>query len=144
MIFNGNFVVYFVHALKPIVSEVFVVEKIWNEIEDLAKRFEECQKTLAAIGDETRQHIILEMARMDYNGSRVPDITARTNLSRPAVSHHLQILKEAGVVKMRKEGRMTYYYLDPDMAAFSRVSNVLMKAVEICSRLPNRSGEEEQ
>ena len=117
---------------------------VWDEIEELARKFEECQKTFAAIGDETRQHIILEMARMDYNGSRVPDITARTNLSRPAVSHHLQILKEAGVVKMRKEGRMTYYYLDPDMAAFSKMSNVLMRAVDICSRLPNRSGEEER
>ena len=37
--------------------------------------FKACQKTLAAIGDEARQHIILEMIRMDYNGSRVPDIT---------------------------------------------------------------------
>ena len=79
------------------------MEKIWNDIEDLAKNFEACQKTLADIGDETRQHIILEMIRMDYNGSRVPDITGRTNLSRPAVSHHLQILKEAGIVKMRAD-----------------------------------------
>ena len=116
------------------------MEKIWNEIEDLAANFEACQKTLAAIGDETRQHIILEMIRMDYNGSRVPDITERTNLSRPAVSHHLQILKDAGIVKMRKEGRMTYYYLDPDMASFTRLSNALLQAVEICEHLPDRSG----
>ncbi len=53
------------------------MEKIWNEIEDLATNFEACRKTLAAIGDETRQHIILEMIRMDYNGSRVPDITEK-------------------------------------------------------------------
>ena len=76
---------------------------IREKIEDLAMNFEACHKTLAAMGDETRQHIILEMMRMDYNGSRVPYITARTNLSRPAVSHHLQILKDAGIVKMRKE-----------------------------------------
>ena len=79
-----------------------------KEIEDLAVSFEACHKTLSAMGDETRQHIILEMMRMDYRGSRVPDITERTNLSRPAVSHHLQILKAAGIVKMRKEGTMTY------------------------------------
>lgn len=117
------------------------MEKIWNEIEDLATNFEACQKTLAAIGDETRQHIILEMIRMDYNGSRVPDITEKTNLSRPAVSHHLQILKDAGIVKMRKEGRMTYYYLDPDMASFGQLSRALMQAVEICAKLPDRTGE---
>ena len=116
------------------------MEKIWNEIENLAMNFEACQKTLAAIGDETRQHIILEMIRMNYNGSRVPELTERTNLSRPAVSHHLQILKEAGIVKMRKEGRMTYYYLNPDMASFTRLSKALLQAVEICTHLPDRSG----
>lgn len=116
------------------------MEKIWDEIENLAMNFEACQKTLTAIGDETRQHIILEMIRMDYNGSRVPEITARTNLSRPAVSHHLQILKDAGIVKMRKEGRMTYYYLDPDMASFTHLSNTLLQAIGICAKLPNRDG----
>ena len=104
--------------------------------------FEACHKTLPAMGDEMRQHIILEMMRMDYNGSRVPDITGRTNLSRPAVSHHLQILKDAGIVKMRKEGTMTYYYLDPDMESFTLLSNALLQAVQICAALPNRSGEE--
>ena len=117
------------------------MENIWHEIEDLAENFEACRKTLTAIGDDTRQHIILEMIRMDYNGSRVPDITARTNLSRPAVSHHLQILKEAGIVKMRKEGRMTYYYLDPDMVSFCRLSDALLQAVDICAKLPNRGGD---
>lgn len=116
---------------------------IQEEIEDLAMNFEACHKTLAAMGDETRQHIILEMMRMDYNGSRVPDLTARTNLSRPAVSHHLQILKDAGIVKMRKEGTMTYYYLDPDMASFHRLSEALDQAVAICSKLPDRSGKDE-
>ena len=106
-----------------------------KEIEELAMNFEACQKTLSAMGDETRQHIILEMMRMDYHGSRVPDITERTNLSRPAVSHHLQILKDAGIVKMRKEGTMTYYYLDPDMESFTRLSNALLQAVQIFAAL---------
>ena len=113
-----------------------------KEIEDLAVSFEACHKTLSAMGDETRQHIILEMMRMDYRGSRVPDITERTNLSRPAVSHHLQILKAAGIVKMRKEGTRTYYYIDPDMESFSRLSNALLQAVQICAELPDRSGGE--
>lgn len=113
---------------------------IWEEIEDLAMNFEACHKTLSAIGDETRQHIILEMMRMDYNGSRVIDITAKTDLSRPAVSHHLQILKDAGIVKMRKEGTMTYYYLDPDMDAFNHLIHTLRQSIDICAELPNRSG----
>ena len=125
---------------KQIIRKEHRVGKISYEIENLAENFEACRKTLTAIGDETRQHIILEMIRMDYNGSRVPDITARTNLSRPAVSHHLQILKDAGIVKVRKEGRMTYYYLDPDMVSFCRLSDALLQAVDICAQLPDRSG----
>ncbi len=117
------------------------MDNLHDDIEDLAVNFEACRKTLAAIGDETRQSIILEMIRMDYNGSRVPDIMARTNLSRPAVSHHLKVMKDAGIVKMRREGRMTYYYLDPDMVSFVRLSNALLQAVDICTRIPNRSGE---
>lgn len=114
---------------------------IRTQIEDLAVNFDACHKTLTAMGDETRQHIILEMMRMDYNGSRVIDIAATTNLSRPAVSHHLQILKEASIVKMRREGTMTYYYLDPDMAAFNHMIHTLRQAIEICAELPNRDGE---
>ena len=111
-----------------------------KEIEELAMNFEACQKTLSAMGDETRQHIILEMMRMDYHGSRVPDITDRTNLSRPAVSHHLQILKEAGIVKLRKEGTRNYYYLDPDMVSVQRLVRVLQKSIEIGADLQKNSG----
>ena len=116
---------------------------IWEEIESLAVNFDACHRTLTAMGDETRQHIILQMMRMDYNGSRVVDIAATTRLSRPAVSHHLQILKDAGIVKMRKEGKMTFYYLDPDMEAFNHMIRTLRQAIEICAELPNRSGEEQ-
>ena len=115
---------------------------LMKEIEDLAVHFEACHRILSAMGDETRQHIILEMMRMDYCGSRVPEITERTNLSRPAVSHHLQILKDAGIVRMRKEGTRTYYYLDPDMESFTRLSSALLQAVRIWAELPDRSGEE--
>ena len=44
------------------------------------------------------------------NGVRVGTITEKTHLSRPAVSHHIQILKEAGILKVRKEGTKNYYY----------------------------------
>ena len=37
---------------------------------------------------------------------------------------------------------MTYYYLDPDMDSFHRLSEALNQAVAICTRLPDRSEEE--
>ena len=109
------------------------------EIEKLASDFEECQEILCALGDENRQHLILEMMKMGKcSGVRVGDITEKTHLSRPAVSHHLQILKRAGILKARKEGTMNFYYFDPDMESFGQLIGVLQKALEITLALPDR------
>lgn len=111
-----------------------------EDIEKLAHDFEQCKKILTALGDENRQHMILEMMRMgDCRGVRVNEITERTHLSRPAVSHHLQILKAAGILKLRREGTRNYYYFDPDMLSFGLLIGVLQKAVDITSALPDRS-----
>ena len=81
----------------------------------LAKEFSDSQKALAAIGNETRQSIILALVEGESDcekGIRVGEITKKTNLSRPAVSHHLKVLKEANLIGVTREGTMNYYYLD--------------------------------
>lgn len=76
-----------------------------EQIEQLTADFEKSRKILIALGDENRQHMILEMMKMgNCSGVRVNEITEKTHLSRPTVSHHLQILKDAGVLKVRREG----------------------------------------
>ena len=67
-----------------------------ENLEQLEKEFKECRPVLTAIGDETRQLIIISLMKGTYPGMRVGEITKRTNLSRPAVSHHLKILKDLG------------------------------------------------
>ena len=110
------------------------------DIEKLAGDFENCRKVMIALGDENRQHLILEMMKMEScSGARVGDITERTHLSRPAVSYHLQILKDAGILKVRKEATKNYYYFDPDMESFDRLILVLQKAKELTAELPDRS-----
>ena len=85
-----------------------------RDIQRLAEEFESCRKILLAFGDENRQHLILEMMQMGKcGGTRVGEITAKTHLSRPAVSHHIRILKESGLVKLRREGTKNYYYFRP-------------------------------
>lgn len=107
-----------------------------KEIEELASDFKECQKILVALGDENRQHMILEMMKMnECSGVRVNKITEKTHLSRPTVSHHLQILKDAGILKMRREGTKNYYYFDPDMKSFHILIEVLQKAIHITSEI---------
>ena len=115
-----------------------------DEIDKLAADFSDCAKVLTAIGDETRQHLILEMMKMgDCRGVRVGEITEKTNLSRPAVSHHLQIMKDAGILKVRKEGTKNFYYFDPDMKMLEQVSDALNLVIMITKLLPDRSGEDE-
>ena len=118
---------------------------IHKRVAVLAEEFASCTKILTALGDETRQHLILEMMRFeDCSGVRVCEITKKTNLSRPAVSHHLQILKDAGIVKMRKEGTKNYYYFDTEMESFEKLVAALQLAMDISKALPDRSGEDGQ
>ncbi len=104
---------------------------IYVQAENISKEFAECSKFLIAIGDETRQHMLIEMMKMKKcTGVRVGEITKKTNLSRPAVSHHLGILKDAGIVKMRKEGTMNFYYLDVE-------AKTIHKLIETLSHVEN-------
>ena len=114
-----------------------------DEIRQLSDQIRNTQKILTALGDEMRQHLILVMMQSgDCSGLRVNDIAAKTRLSRPAVSHHLQILKDAGIVKMRREATKNYYYFDADMEAFDRLIGMLQHAKAIMLALPDRSGED--
>ena len=91
---------------------------------ELQKRFYDCMPLFIALGDEMRLSIIevLTEAALDSretpgpiefenNGLNVNEITRRTSLSRPAISHHLKILKDAGIVGVRQEGTANYYHL---------------------------------
>ena len=83
-----------------------------ERIEEITSKFKECRKAISAMGDETRQLILITLLESDFNGIRVGEITEKTHLSRPAVSHHLKILKEAEIVNVRREGTKNYYYID--------------------------------
>lgn len=113
-----------------------------KQIEQLSAEFESCRKILLALGDENRQRLILEMMKMgECGGVRVGAVTEKTNLSRPAVSHHLQILKDAGLLKMRREGTKNYYYFDADTEVMNRLIHMLEHARRFMEMLSDRSGE---
>jgi DNA-binding transcriptional ArsR family regulator len=68
-------------------------------------------KVLDALGDPTRR-AVLELIR---GGARpVGEIAAELPVSRPAVSQHLHVLKEAGLVRDRKDGTRRLYSVDPE------------------------------
>ena len=92
-----------------------------HDLTILRELFAKCSKGIAAVGDETRQFIIITLMEETGDGMRVGRITEKTNLSRPAVSHHLKVLREAGIVSLRKEGSMNFYYLNPDKTTIANM-----------------------
>jgi len=68
-------------------------------------------KTLVAVfkalSDQTRQKILLALE--ETGETRVGDLVARLGISQPTMSHHLGVLKNAGLVEDRREGQSIYY-----------------------------------
>ncbi|MCS6846721.1 MAG: metalloregulator ArsR/SmtB family transcription factor [Anaerolineae bacterium] len=64
-----------------------------------------------AIADETRQRI---MKLCCCRRLTVSEITEQIGVSQPTVSHHLAILRDAGLVTADREGRETYYSLNQE------------------------------
>ena len=67
-----------------------------------------------AIADETRQKI---MNLVCCNSLSVNEIVEQLDVSQPTVSHHLAILREAGLVNVREEGKQTFYTLNQENIA---------------------------
>lgn len=68
------------------------------------------QAVLDALGDPTRRSIF---DRLRARPRSVGDLAGEVPVSRPAVSQHLKVLKEAGLVVDRQEGTRRVYRVDP-------------------------------
>ena len=92
------------------VSNIELVNKVKNnllsdeEIFDLAELFK-------VFGDSTRMKIINALMKQDLC---VCDIALITNSTPSAISHQLRVLKQAKLVKYRKEGKSVFYSLDDE------------------------------
>lgn len=68
---------------------------------------------MTILGDEVRQEILLTLIEAGgMGGIQVGDIQKKSHVSRSAVSHHLKVLLDAGIICMRREGTKNYYYID--------------------------------
>lgn len=63
-----------------------------------------------AVADGTRRRLLDLLAANEW---AVQDLASRFHLSQPAVSQHLRVLREAGLVSVRRQGRHRVYSLDP-------------------------------
>ncbi len=67
-----------------------------------------------AIADETRQKIMSECCCQWLS---VSEIVEKIGYSQPTISHHLAILRDAGLVNIREEGKQTFYSLNQENIA---------------------------
>jgi len=71
----------------------------------------DCTAFCQAMADETRQHILEMLLEREMC---VGDIVAAFHISQPTISHHLNVLRQFGLVTSRKEGRQVYYAINRD------------------------------
>ncbi|MFD1737175.1 ArsR/SmtB family transcription factor [Bacillus salitolerans] len=71
---------------------------------------EEILRLLDAVSDPIRTQLIFLIGQ--HGRMNVTDITAHFALSRPAISHHLKVLKDAGALSSNKKGQEVFYELN--------------------------------
>jgi ArsR family transcriptional regulator len=79
--------------------------------------------TFRALADPTRVAILSRLAGCECC---VCDLTGNFGLSQPTISHHLRVLRDAGLVDVERRGTWAYYRLVPD--AISRHPDVFSRA----------------
>ena len=82
------------------------------EIKKTLKTFNACVPFFIAMSDEYRQKLIMDIAEAGNEGINVSNLSAKSNLSRPAISHHLKVLKDAGLINPLKIGTQIFYQLN--------------------------------
>jgi ArsR family transcriptional regulator len=66
-------------------------------------------KLFKALNDPTRRQILELLAKEDMSAG---DIADQFNMSKPSISHHLDLLRQAGLVESVKKGQFIYYSIN--------------------------------
>jgi len=84
---------------------------------DLARMFK-------ALGDPVRLRLLSLIASHAGGEACVCDISATIDLSQPTISHHLKVLRQAGLLDCERRGTWVYYWVIP--SALQQLSAVLL------------------
>jgi len=92
------------------------------------------QATFKALSDNTRRQILRYLKEGDMSAG---EIAEKFNMSKPSISHHLTILKQADLVSDRRQGQSIIYTLNTSV--FEDLVGVLM---ELVGKAPKSDGEQ--
>lgn len=88
-----------------------------------AAEAEELARLFKAIADPVRLRLLSLIACHDGGEACVCDLTSAFELSAPTISHHLKVLKQAGLIDSERRGTWVYYWVNPRLLA--RLSAIL-------------------
>ena len=92
-----------------------------NYSRSIPRQWRDIAKVFVAMGDTHRQRILLTFERGErLNVGQIADVST---LSRSAVSHHLKIMREAGVLGSEKIGKEVWFWVERD-AVLEVLTNV--------------------
>jgi ArsR family transcriptional regulator len=83
----------------------------------------ELARMFKALSDPVRLRLLSLIASHEGGEACVCDLTGPFDVSQPTISHHLKVLREAGLVGSERRGTWVYYWVLP--TAFARLSSLL-------------------
>ncbi|MCM2321990.1 MAG: metalloregulator ArsR/SmtB family transcription factor [Oligoflexia bacterium] len=90
--------------------------------ESRGRLFAMLAETFQALGDPTRVEIVWTLSQGELC---VGDLARKVDMSQPAVSHHLRTLRNLKLVRVRRDGRTSYYAIDDD-----HIGRLLVEGIE--------------
>jgi ArsR family transcriptional regulator len=85
----------------------------------------ELAKVFKALGDPVRLRLLSMIASRAGGEVCVCDLTPAFDLSQPTISHHLKLLRQAGLIDSERRGTWVYYRLIPEMT--DRLAGILTR-----------------
>ena len=89
-----------------------------------AEQSTELARLFKAMGDPVRLRLLSLIASHEGGEACVCDLTGVFDLTGPTISHHLKVLREAGLISGERRGTWVYYRVQPE--ALQRLSAVLV------------------
>ncbi|MFD9903561.1 ArsR/SmtB family transcription factor [Streptomyces sp. NPDC059063] len=85
----------------------------------------ELAKVFKALGDPVRLRLLSMIASGERGEICVCDLTPAFDLSQPTISHHLKLLRQAGLIDCERRGTWVYYWLLPE--ATDKLAGILTR-----------------
>ncbi|MFD0053498.1 ArsR/SmtB family transcription factor [Streptomyces sp. NPDC127168] len=85
----------------------------------------ELAKVFKALGDPVRLRLLSLIASRAGGEVCVCDLTPAFDLSQPTISHHLKLLRQAGLIDCERRGTWVYYWLVPETT--DRLASILAR-----------------